>query len=354
MGGNAIQFAMTSRKVVAVDMDAGRLEDAAHNARVYGVEERIDFVCDDFVHFATSYVGPPVDAVFLSPPWGGPEHLDAHHFSLKFVTCPDIVQLFAAAVRLSPRVTLYLPRHQDLNEIVLLAVRHGFPAVEIEKVLFQYPTPHLKLVVVYFGPEAATVGRFPAARSLQKTVGATGAALIQKEGPRKKEATEACCQLLVPAPLAGPVLRALYCRHHYVGRYVVALAMTMERQSRTLSTSSKAPCRTAAKASRRHALAATSASAATEVARALIATLASQQMDNDEELIRCIAWLLGEVPLVDLLHVVAMARAECSGRQDHAGTCLFKLLQWRLPEVHRRMLDWRKGVAAAAAQAGVY
>jgi len=68
VGGNAIQFAMTSNKVIGVDIDSGRLKDAAHNAAVYGVQGRIDFVHDDFVHFAASYKGPPIDAIFLSPP----------------------------------------------------------------------------------------------------------------------------------------------------------------------------------------------------------------------------------------------------------------------------------------------
>lgn len=56
-----------------------------HNARIYGVADRIRFVHDDFVKFADNYTGAPVDAVFLSPPWGGPGHLDCPHFSLRDV-----------------------------------------------------------------------------------------------------------------------------------------------------------------------------------------------------------------------------------------------------------------------------
>merc|ERR1712070_501129 len=77
VGGNAIQFAMTSSHVIAVDTDAGRLQDASHNAEIYGVQDRIEFICDDFAHFAEVYQGQRIDAVFLSPPWGGPAHLDA-------------------------------------------------------------------------------------------------------------------------------------------------------------------------------------------------------------------------------------------------------------------------------------
>eukprot|EP00969_Alexandrium_andersonii_P241876 10681576-Alexandrium_andersonii.AAC.1 len=54
----------------------------------------------------------------------------------------------------------------------MLAAAHGFPAVHVEKVLFQYPTPHLKLIVVYFSAEAATAPL--QAGSCKKAVGPTG------------------------------------------------------------------------------------------------------------------------------------------------------------------------------------
>ncbi|CAJ1381831.1 unnamed protein product [Effrenium voratum] len=221
VGGNAIQFAMNCRQVIAVDTDAQRLSDARHNAGIYGVASRIRFVHDDFAHFAETYEGQ-VDAVFLSPPWGGPGHLDCPHFSLRDVEVPDIVRLFAAACKLSRRVVLYLPRHTDLHEVGILAQQHGFPAVEVEKVFFQHPTPHLKLVVVYFSPEVLQLG-IP--RSVtQKTVGRPSASV----SPPAKVLAGAR-DLLSPA-LAGILLRAVYCRHHYLGRYVVRLALEMESE----------------------------------------------------------------------------------------------------------------------------
>lgn len=76
VGGNAIQFASRcgllisqSKKirpfarwftdspfrgchVVAVDIDPRKIEFAVHNAKIYGVEDRIDFVIGDFFHLA--------------------------------------------------------------------------------------------------------------------------------------------------------------------------------------------------------------------------------------------------------------------------------------------------------------
>jgi len=74
-GGNAIQFALVidaterDRRVVAVDIDGRRLADARHNAALYGVADRIDFVEGDALEVLARR---RADLVFLSPPWGGP------------------------------------------------------------------------------------------------------------------------------------------------------------------------------------------------------------------------------------------------------------------------------------------
>lgn len=64
-GGNAIGFARAGCIVTAVDRDAGRLELARHNARIYGVERSITFVHGDALAEL-----PRHDLVFLDPPWG--------------------------------------------------------------------------------------------------------------------------------------------------------------------------------------------------------------------------------------------------------------------------------------------
>ena len=48
VGGNAIQFAKTCSRVIAIDIDSKKIEMARHNARVYGVEDKIDFIVGDF------------------------------------------------------------------------------------------------------------------------------------------------------------------------------------------------------------------------------------------------------------------------------------------------------------------
>ncbi|TRY84131.1 hypothetical protein DNTS_026033 [Danionella cerebrum] len=79
VGGNAIQFALTGKRVLGIDIDPVRLALAQHNAEVYGVAKQIDFLQGDFLQLAPHLRG---DAVFLSPPWGGPEYLTADIASL--------------------------------------------------------------------------------------------------------------------------------------------------------------------------------------------------------------------------------------------------------------------------------
>lgn len=68
VGGNAIQFALTCHRVIAIDIDPVRLMCAKHNAKIYGVEDRIEFICGDYM---TLIPRLKADVVFLSPPWGG-------------------------------------------------------------------------------------------------------------------------------------------------------------------------------------------------------------------------------------------------------------------------------------------
>jgi trimethylguanosine synthase len=59
------------REVIAVDVDADRLAMAAHNAKLYGVSDKIRFVRGDVVDALRMH---RVDSLILDPPWGGPDY----------------------------------------------------------------------------------------------------------------------------------------------------------------------------------------------------------------------------------------------------------------------------------------
>ena len=71
IGSMSVAFARVGKQVTAIEIDADRLAMAAHNARIYGVADRIDFRQADITSEATLQSLPAkIDTVFLDPPWG--------------------------------------------------------------------------------------------------------------------------------------------------------------------------------------------------------------------------------------------------------------------------------------------
>lgn len=143
VGGNAIQFALTGSRVLAVDIDPVRLDLARHNASVYGVDHRIDFVQGDFLDLAPRLHG---DVVFLSPPWGGPDYLTAEVFNIQTMMVPDGFQIFQKAKLICDNIVYFLPRNADMDQIASLAGPGG--RVEVEQ---NFLNNKLKTITAYFG-----------------------------------------------------------------------------------------------------------------------------------------------------------------------------------------------------------
>ncbi len=66
-GGNAIGFARAGCHVVAIELDRARLDEARHNAAVYGVSERIEHLCGDALELVPRRSAA---ILFVDPPWG--------------------------------------------------------------------------------------------------------------------------------------------------------------------------------------------------------------------------------------------------------------------------------------------
>ncbi|XP_037132376.1 trimethylguanosine synthase isoform X2 [Syngnathus acus] len=143
VGGNAIQFALAGKRVLAVDIDPVRLDLARHNATVYGVAHQIEFIQGDFLQLAPRLCG---DVVFLSPPWGGPDYLTAEVFDIKTMMEPDGFQIFHLAKQISDNIVYFLPRNADMDQIVSLAGPGG--KVEVEQNILNNK---LKTLTAYFG-----------------------------------------------------------------------------------------------------------------------------------------------------------------------------------------------------------
>ena len=132
-GMNAIQLALTCHRVLAIDLDRHKLACARHNAALYGVADRIEFIHGDALQIVPMLKGK-VDVVFLSPPWGGPNYLDAPVFDVAAMKVGDDkwagggagevggVELLEMCRAVTPNVAYYLPRNvapRQLGDMLL-------------------------------------------------------------------------------------------------------------------------------------------------------------------------------------------------------------------------------------------
>jgi hypothetical protein len=150
--------------VWAVDTNAGRVEATASNValllspagRTSGGGEggaRVEVVVADFLKWAPS--APPADAVFMSPPWGGPAYKGAETVRLNEdvgglgVGLGELVRVCVAACVPSrpPVVAAFLPRNSHLADITAAASALGLE-VEVQR---EVVNCRVRSVTAYFG-----------------------------------------------------------------------------------------------------------------------------------------------------------------------------------------------------------
>ncbi|XP_014474789.1 PREDICTED: uncharacterized protein LOC106744478 isoform X2 [Dinoponera quadriceps] len=117
-GGNAIQFGFTCNKVIAIDIDPEKIACARNNARIYEVENKIEFIVGDFFKLAGKL---KADVVFLSPPWGGPEYWKEPVFDMNSLLPINGKAIYKAARQISTSVAYYLPRNVNIRQARMLA-----------------------------------------------------------------------------------------------------------------------------------------------------------------------------------------------------------------------------------------
>lgn len=128
-GGNTIQFAKTCQRVIAIDIDEKKIEMAKHNATIYGVVDRIEFIVGDYFKLASTL---KADVVFLSPPWGGPQYLkeDVYDIEKSLLPLPGS-ELMDFTRQITPNIAIYLPRNTNTFQLAKLAGPGN--SVEIEQ-----------------------------------------------------------------------------------------------------------------------------------------------------------------------------------------------------------------------------
>jgi len=113
IGATTIAFARVCDKAFAVDINQDRLDMAKHNAEIYGVKDKIEFICGDI--FETLHKVSAA-AIFLDPPWGGVDYSKLEEFKLKDFN-PDGNKLLEESFKRYQEIILRVPRQFVLAEL---------------------------------------------------------------------------------------------------------------------------------------------------------------------------------------------------------------------------------------------
>lgn len=98
-----------------MDIDPKKIEMAKHNATVYGVADRIEFIVGDYLQLCVSL---KADVVFLSPPWGGPQYLKNETYDLENNLIPVAAsELLTKTRQISDNIAIFLPRNSNTCQV---------------------------------------------------------------------------------------------------------------------------------------------------------------------------------------------------------------------------------------------
>ncbi|KAJ5468260.1 RNA cap guanine-N2 methyltransferase [Penicillium sp. IBT 31633x] len=139
-GGNTIAFALTGKwkRIYAIEKNPAVLKCAKHNAKIYGVEDKITWFEGDCFEILKNQLKElsPYSIVFASPPWGGeyyqilflgreliiigPGYRSDQVFNLKTMEPYSLQRLYDEYSAFSKHMVLYIPRTSDLKQIAKL------------------------------------------------------------------------------------------------------------------------------------------------------------------------------------------------------------------------------------------
>lgn len=120
-GGNSIALARSNRwrRVYAIEKNPAVLQCAKHNAKVYGVADKITWFEGDCFELLKGQLKAlaPYSVIFASPPWGGPGYRSDEVFNLDLMQPYSIDTLYTELSAFTRDIILFLPRTSDLRQL---------------------------------------------------------------------------------------------------------------------------------------------------------------------------------------------------------------------------------------------
>lgn len=118
VGGNAIGFARRGKSVICVEKDPARAQMIITNAKVYEVDALIEVINADVFEVIGAVC---VDALYLAPPWGGPDYYKKDRFLMTDFAPSPVKVIEALPSAFQGTITLTAPVNLPNTEMTLVA-----------------------------------------------------------------------------------------------------------------------------------------------------------------------------------------------------------------------------------------
>ncbi|KAJ5662832.1 RNA cap guanine-N2 methyltransferase [Penicillium longicatenatum] len=120
-GGNTIAFAKSGKwkRVYAIEKNPAVLQCAKHNAKIYGVDDKITWFEGDCFEILRNQLKDlaPYSIIFASPPWGGVGYRSDEVFNLRTMEPYSLATLYKEYSAYTKHMVLYLPRTSDVQQM---------------------------------------------------------------------------------------------------------------------------------------------------------------------------------------------------------------------------------------------
>jgi len=113
IGGSAIGFARAGKKVISVEIIAERSKMAQHNAGIYKVANRINFIVGDTMKLWKKF---DFDSAYFDPPWGGVGYEKRGLLTFDSFN-PNVLPLIKKLVARGKHVAVTLPLNFNFYEL---------------------------------------------------------------------------------------------------------------------------------------------------------------------------------------------------------------------------------------------
>ncbi len=114
IGGASIAFALAGKDVFCIERDSKRLGYAKHNARIYGVREKIEFVAGDCIDCIPKL---SFDSMYFDPPWVGEEFFTKRSEPPRSLAKKGI-ELLSLAESTSSSIGFTVPHNFNFNQLL--------------------------------------------------------------------------------------------------------------------------------------------------------------------------------------------------------------------------------------------